>query len=192
MPARSTVRKAFLFVVGLAALGAAGGLAFVYSGIYDISAIAQHTRPVYWIFDVALRRSVAIRAPEAVPVDLDDPELLETGFDHYQVHCVQCHGAPGVAPQPFALGMTPLPANLAHSARNWSPEEIFWIVENGVKMSGMPAWKFRMSPEEMWAVTAFVMHLPTIAPVRYRAMVEQGGLAGPQPAPQLSSRWGAP
>jgi hypothetical protein len=48
---------------------------------------------------------------------------------------VQCLGAPGVAPEPFALGMTPLPANLAFTAREWKdPRDLYWTVKYGLKM----------------------------------------------------------
>jgi mono/diheme cytochrome c family protein len=81
---------------------------------------------------------------------------------------VQCHGAPGVAPEPFALGMTPAPAALVHTARTWTLAEIFWVVKEGIKMTGMPAWKYRMSEDDMWAVVAFLPAMARLTPRRTR------------------------
>src|SRR5690606_38415338 len=97
------------------------------------------------------------------------------GLALFRSHCVQCHGAPGVAPEPFALGMTPAPANLAITARAWSPAEMFWIVKYGAKMTGMPAWKYRLDDREIWDVVAFLTELPALSPRRYAELADESG-----------------
>jgi mono/diheme cytochrome c family protein len=161
---------------------AAGGAAFVLSGVYDVSATEQHTQPVYWLLNETMRRSVKRRSADIAVPPLDDPAILARGVEIYREHCVQCHGAPGVAPEPFALGMTPLPANLALTAREWKdPADLYWTVKYGIKMSGMPAWSFRLSEDDLWAVVAFVNRLPAIGPSDYRL------LAASSPAKQASA-----
>lgn len=151
------------------ALGAAGGAAFVYSGIYDISALDQHTKPVYWLFEATMRRSVAMRAKNVQAPDLTGAETIDRGFDAYVRHCEQCHGGPGVSPQPAALGMMPVPAYLVPVGIQWSAAEVHWVVKNGIKATGMPAWKHRMSDDEIWQVVAFVKHrLPYVTAAQYR------------------------
>src|ERR1043165_7780998 len=83
----------------------AGGAAFVYSGVYDISAVDQHTKPVYWLIEFTMRRSVALRARDTRTPDLTDTAATERGFALYHANCEQCHGGPGVSPQRAALGM---------------------------------------------------------------------------------------
>jgi mono/diheme cytochrome c family protein len=90
----------FLLVGALAAAG------FVYSGWYDISATDQHLAPTYWLLDTSMRRSVKFRAKDIEVPNLDNPTTLRTGAFLYRQHCLQCHGAPGVAPAPFALGLS--------------------------------------------------------------------------------------
>lgn len=151
-------------VVGVAAAGAVP-----YAGLYDISATDQHTAPVYRLLEIGMRQSVKRRAA-AIPVPpLDDRARIALGLELYAARCVQCHGAPGVAPEPFALGMTPAAANLAHTAREWAPAELFWAVKHGIKMTGMPAWTFRLSDDEIWAVVAFLQELPRLSPREYAA-----------------------
>ena len=103
----------------------------------------------------------------AVP-PLGAPKQIARGLALYRAHCVQCHGAPGVAPEPFSLGMTPLPAPLVQTGREWSAGEIFWVVKYGIKMTGMPAWEFRMSEDDIWSVVALVQRLPYFSPDGYR------------------------
>ncbi|MGH8742509.1 MAG: c-type cytochrome, partial [Burkholderiales bacterium] len=148
------------------ALAAAGS---IYLGIYDISATDQHLAPTYRLLDTAMRRSVRSRAADIAVPDLRQPGRLERGLGFYRQHCVQCHGAPGVAPEPFALGLTPAPANLAHTAREWRAAEIFWVVKEGIKMTGMPAWKYRMADDDIWAVVAFLQEMPRLSPEEYRS-----------------------
>ena len=157
-----------LFVLGaLGAAALAAGAVTLYAGFYDISATDQHLAPTYRLLDIGMRESVKRRADE-----LEAPQLenAERGFAIYRDHCVQCHGAPGVAPQPFALGMTPTPANLAYTAAHWKPAELFWVTREGIKMTGMPAWKYRLSDADIWATVAFLKRLPLLSPVEYREL----------------------
>jgi mono/diheme cytochrome c family protein len=149
-----------------------------YAGVYDISATDQHLAPTYWVLDVGMRRSVRQRAAEITVPDLGQPGQIERGLALYRLHCVQCHGAPGVAPDAFALGMTPAPANLAYTAREWQPAELFWVVKEGIKMTGMPAWKYRMPDEDIWAIVGFMRELPKLSPEEYRARKAQDQAAG--------------
>lgn len=151
-------------------LGAAGAALAVYLGLYDIAASVQHTRPVYRLLDYAMYRSVKARSERAAMPDLDDPQRVRTGAVHYRAHCLQCHGAPGVSPHDLAFGMTPAPVNLVSTARIWNPEEVFWVAKHGIKMTGMPAWQFRLTDDELWSIVAFVKAMAAMAPQDYAAL----------------------
>ena len=149
----------------------AGASLFIYWGVYNVSALQQHTRPVFWLLDIAMRRSIHERAEEIRVPPLSDPALIERGFYHFREKCVQCHGAPGIAQDAIGKGLTPLPANLVETAREWTAAEIYWTVKQGVKMTGMPAWKFTYEEEDLWAIVAFIKQLlPKLSPEEYRAM----------------------
>jgi mono/diheme cytochrome c family protein len=165
------------WLAGFLVVAAAAGALVLYAGWYDISATDQHLRPTYWLLDTAMKRSIRWRAAKIDVPDLDDPKQIALGAPLYRGHCEQCHGGPGVAPAPFALGMTPAPAALVHTARAWPPAEIFWVVKEGIKMTGMPAWKYRMSDDEIWALVAFLRAMARMTPQQYR------GLPAPRPAP---------
>ncbi|HXO20230.1 MAG TPA: cytochrome c [Thermoanaerobaculia bacterium] len=170
--------KTFLAVVGvIAILGAAGGLILAWSGAYNVAA----TTPEGGIVDnflgkvadkSALRHSAGIQAPP-----LNDPAQIQLGFEHYQEMCVTCHGAPGVKASEIGMGLNPAPPDLVDSAKELSPARIYWIVHNGIKMTGMPAFGPTHEQREEWAIVAFVKQLPQITPEKYRGMV-QAAVAG--------------
>ena len=165
-----TIRLRTLFIVALALAllaGAAGGWV-LWRGVYDISATHQHTDPVFKVLDYAMRRSVQSRLDQvATPPDLTHARRVRAGALTYRDQCVQCHGAPGVSPEPLAFGLTPAPANLLAAGRTWQAGEIFWVVKHGIKMTGMPAWVYRLSDDEVWDVVAFVRAMPLMAPRDY-------------------------
>lgn len=178
MQAFKPTRRTRLWFYSLAGLALAGGLfswAFVFFGLYDVSATTPHLRPVYELLELTMRRSVQHRATQAPPstAALHDPRLQALGAACFGQHCVQCHGAPGVAPAAFALGLQPVPTSLMNSARTLQAQELYWVTRYGIKMSGMPAWEFRLSELELQAVTAFLsQRLPQLSTSGYREMSE--------------------
>jgi mono/diheme cytochrome c family protein len=159
-----------LLALGIVLLGiVAAGVLYIYVGVYDVAATKQHIAPVYWLLETTMRQSVRRRARDIVVPPLADPAYAVRGRALYDEHCVRCHGAPGVAPEPFALGLTPVPANLAYTAREWPPAELFWVVKHGIKMAGMPAWEFRLTDRDLWAVVAYLQVMPRESPDQYRS-----------------------
>lgn len=161
-------RVAGLTLAASAAAAALGGGIVVYTGLYDVSATEQHTAPVYYLLELSLDRSVKLRTAGMEVPALDDAERIADGFRLFRDNCVQCHGAPGVAPEPFALGLTPAPESLVSSASRRPAEDVYWIIRYGIKMSGMPAWKYRMDEDGIWDVVAFLKVLPGLSPAEYQ------------------------
>lgn len=175
-----TIALAFLIAI------VAGG-AFVYAGIYNIAATEQHTAPVYRLLDYAMRRSVKTRSAGIETPNLADTARIRNGFLLYREKCQQCHGAPGIAPDSIAFGLTPAPVNLVATAREWKSSEIYWVIRNGIKMSGMPGWEYRLSDKEIWDVVAFVQRLPAFSPKEYEQWNASAPLA-PQRMPSAPAR----
>ncbi len=163
-------RRIIAIAATVGGVTAAAGAVALYGGWYDVTATDQHLRPTYWLLNTGMRESLERRARKVRVPPLDDPALVIRGLAHFRAHCVQCHGAPGVAPSAFALGLTPSPENLVHVARIRQPAEIFQAVKYGLKMTGMPAWEFRLPDDDLWAVVAFVRQLPTLSPAQYSAL----------------------
>ena len=156
----------------LTTVAAAAGALAIYSGAYNVSATTQHWQPVYTLLSTTLRYSVQMRARHIETPMLTDPQRIASGALLFNAKCVQCHGAPGVAPGDIGKSMQPLPGPLVDALQRWRPREIYWLTRHGIKMSGMPAWEFRLSDAQMWDVVAFVQHMPGVTPQAYAQAIE--------------------
>ena len=62
-----------------------------------------------------------------------------------------------------------VPDSLIGAARHWRTRELYWLTRYGIKMSGMPAWEFRLGESDLWAVVAFLERLPMLSTADYAA-----------------------
>lgn len=178
---RAMTKGLVIGVGGTLIFGIAVWLTVAYTGLYNIAASDTHADVVRWTLDTTMRRSVASRADEVELPATFSQERIAEGGRHYADSCVQCHGAPGQEPAEWSRGMRPEPPHLTEVATEWSTEEIYWIVDNGIKMTGMPAFGSRHGPEELAAIAAFVAQMPGLSPEDYAAMTEVGGHHGEAP-----------
>lgn len=163
-----------LGIAGSAATGALGAAVFVALGVYDVAASTPHTQPVHDFLKTVMRQSVRRHAAAVEPpLGLDAPALLMRGAACFDAHCVACHGAPGVAPSSFGLGLQPLPPPLVDSASHWTTSELYWITRRGIKMTAMPAWEYRLDEAQLWAVVALLQHLPALSPADWQGLRER-------------------
>ena len=70
--------------------------------------------------------------------------------------CAGCHGAPGVKQEELAEGLYPKPPKMYEHKGKEDPQEFFWIIKNGIKMTSMPAYAPTHDDQKIWAITAFV------------------------------------
>lgn len=165
--------KCFSVILALLVLLLAAAAVFVYSGAYNVSAISRESNWLAWLLRTAREQSVHRNAEGIIPPPLSNPELVRLGFRHYDEMCVICHGAPGIAPGEAHDGLNPKPPHLDQAAKAMSPAELFWVVKNGIKMTGMPAWGPTHSDELIWAMVAFVRQLPEMNAAQYLALRKQ-------------------
>lgn len=157
-------------LLAAAVVATTAGVAAVAAGIFDVSASTPHWTVTTKVLELVRDRSIAARAKGVVvPSGLDDHAKIAEGFVHYRAHCAVCHGAPGIESDEIARGMYPNPPDLRQTAGHRSPSELFWIVKNGIKMSGMPAWGDH-GDAELWPVVAFVQQLPSLSAADYLAL----------------------
>ena len=181
------LRVSLWTVVAVGIAAAIGAATVVWLGLYDVSVTSQHTAPVYRLLEQTTHQSVrhhAARAPEP-PADLD--QRRERGALCYRDKCLQCHGAAGIAPSDIGLSMQPLPGPLVDAASRWSARELYWIVRHGLKMSGMPAWRYRLDDADQWAVVSFLQLMPSLAPDEQRALFARVGTARCVAAPAAAA-----
>ena len=160
----------------LATLGLVGAAGFIGAGFYNVGATKQHFQPVFSVLTLAMHRSVRLHARHIEPPPLQDETMVRRGATCFQDKCVQCHGAPGVAQGDIGKSMQPLPGPLVDATQTFHPRELYWITRNGIRLSGMPSWEFRLTDSEIWDVVAFLQHLPQLSPQAYAALAQPPGL----------------
>jgi len=97
------------------------------------------------------------------PVPVTDENLID-GLKIFTMNCALCHG--GIDRQPGQLGhsLYPQPPNLITDPDTDPEWHIFFIIKNGVRYTGMPAWDKSLSDDDMWKVTAFLSRIEKLPP----------------------------
>jgi mono/diheme cytochrome c family protein len=163
------IQLLILAALATVALGALGAFAFIKSGLYNVGAARPHTKLTFWVTNETMTHSVKRHAKGIVaPANVSAAQVMR-GFCAYETHCVACHGAAGVARQHWAGGMEPQPPYLLDATQTFRPRELFWIVRNGIKMTGMPAWQDSLTDEQVWEVVAWLEASRRLPPQTYVA-----------------------
>jgi mono/diheme cytochrome c family protein len=164
--------KSFLAFVGFLAIvvGIAAGV-FFFGGFFDVAASREDPELVNQALEYIRMKSISRHATEAPPASLDDPKLIMAGARSFSERgCVHCHGGPGVEWSKFSEGLNPDPPDLKDVADELSPQELFWTIKNGIKMTGMPSFgKIEMPDQEIWSIAAYVKKLPIVSEDDYKA-----------------------
>jgi mono/diheme cytochrome c family protein len=107
---------------------------------------------------------------------LDDPAVIRDGARAFaKAGCANCHGAPGVEWAKFSEGLNPDPPDLKENAAGYAPASIFWVIKNGIRMTGMPSFgKAGVADNDIWQITAFVKVLPKVSEADYKSWTAPG------------------
>jgi mono/diheme cytochrome c family protein len=145
-------------------------LALVIAGSYFLSrGFSAKTEPSSVEAFVARRlRRIAIprNASEARNPVTASPEVLSAAMAHFADHCASCHGNDGRGKTLIGRGLYPKPPDMTEAAtQELTDGELYYIIENGVRFTGMPAFGEEIGNEqdkESWDLVHFIRHLPTI------------------------------
>ena len=146
-------------------LGSVLGVAAVALGVYYYFAtgrapVATSEPPMPFekkLAHQALNARIGREMPKTAPIRPDESNLA-AGAKVYREHCAVCHGLPGQKQTPIADGMYPGPPKLLEGkgVTDDEPGESYWKVANGIRLTGMPGFKPKLSETEMWQVTLLV------------------------------------
>lgn len=116
--------------------------------------------------------AAARRRPNPVTVSGDS---IRAGLEHWADHCASCHGNDGSGDTEIGRGLYPRAPDMRLPAtQDLTDGELFYIIENGVKLTGMPAWGTG-EPEgeqDSWHLVNFVRHLPQLSEEELAEMVD--------------------
>jgi mono/diheme cytochrome c family protein len=159
----------FALVIGIVAAG------FFFLGFFNVAATEADPDAVNWALVKVREASIRRHAKDNPAGSLDDPAVVRAGARSYgNAGCVYCHGAPGAEWAKFSEGLNPGPPDLKEVAAERTPAELFYVIKNGIKMTGMPSFKLAGVPDqEIWSIVAFVKKLPTVSEADYKAWQAQ-------------------
>ena len=160
--------KTLLALIGvLAILAAIAAAVFFFGGFYSVAATVDDPPSVKWALAQIRLASIRRHATEMPSGSLEDPSMVQAGARAFSERgCVNCHGAPGVN---AGLPMT-RPPDLKDLVNDRRPQDLFWVVRNGIHMTGMPSFGLVEVPDqEIWTIVAFLKKLPNVSEADFKA-----------------------
>ena len=159
-------RRNFLLLVFAVALGvlAAAAISMLHDGL---SARATPSALETAIARTARKMAAPSAARSAKNPIADSPEVQREARLHFADHCATCHGNDGSGDTMIGRGLYPKPPDLrASQTQKLSDGAIFWTIENGVRLTGMPAFggagSVHGGTDDSWKLVHFIRHLPAL------------------------------
>ena len=148
------------FVVILAA-----GYGYISMGMAPVATSSAPLPFEKLVTGIALDARVSREAPTFSPIQAST-DVFVAGAKVYQSNCAVCHGLPGEAQSPIALGEFPKPPALfkGKGVTDDPPGETYWKVSNGIRLTGMPGFNKSLTPEQMWQVSLLLANADKLPP----------------------------
>ncbi len=177
------MRSRNLLAAGLILL-VVGAALFTRWILHDgLSARATPSRIETFLARNARGLSIPGDAKNAANPVADSAEVQRDARLHFADHCAVCHGNDGSGDNPMGRGLYPKPPDLrGERAQRLSDGELFWIIENGVRFTGMPAFggsSEHANSEDSWKLVRFIRHLPQLT-AEERMEMERYNPKGPE------------
>jgi mono/diheme cytochrome c family protein len=161
-------RGTLLLLVLVVVLGllAAAAASILHSGL---SARAKPSALEKTIARTVRKMAVPSKKHSATNPIADSREVQRDARLHFADHCALCHANDGSGDTPIGQGLYPKPPDLrAADTQNLSDGDIFWVIENGVRLTGMPAFgsgdeSDHAGAELTWKLVHFIRHLPKLS-----------------------------
>ena len=156
------------FVAIVIAIAAA---VYFFGGFYSVAGTQDDPAIVKWVLVNVRTASINRHATDASPIPLDNPANIQAGARAFQARgCWNCHGGPGVEWAKFSEGLRPDPPDLKDVVNDRRPNELFWVIKNGINMTGMPSFgKIEVPDQEIWTIVAFLKKLPSVQDDEFKA-----------------------
>jgi mono/diheme cytochrome c family protein len=173
------MKRGNLIVVVLVAV--ALGVGFLIASILHNGLSARATPTAFEAMMARNARHLAIPASARAtqnPVPSSADTLRDARL-HFADHCATCHANDGSGDSMIGRGLYPKPLDLRlPETQTLSDGELFWIIENGVRFTGMPAFSSPGAQDDSWKLVRFIRHLPQLS-VEERIEMERYNPKGP-------------
>jgi mono/diheme cytochrome c family protein len=162
-------------ITALLAIGLLTGFLFIWFGLFNMSAKDKHWDVTTELLELVRDRSIEVRAENIQVPDLSNSEMISNGAKNFDAMCSQCHLAPGMEPTELNIGLYPQPPVFYNEKHDDGAANTFWVIQNGLKMTGMPAWGDFHTEEQLWEMVAFMQILNGMSESQYKKLVGEGG-----------------
>ena len=157
-----------LILLALAVATAGYGLILVRRGF---SALATPSAIEEFAATTARKIAVPSASRQLRNPIMPSTENIRGGMEHFAYHCSPCHSNDGGGHTVFGKGLYPKPPDLrAAGTQKKSDGELYYTIQNGVRLSAMPAFSEAHTPEKTWRLVLFIRHLPQITPEELKEM----------------------
>ncbi len=127
---------------------------------HGFSALEAPTAAERWVAGTARDLAMPSAAKLAPNPVVDSPEVLAEAREHWADHCASCHANNGSGDTQMGKhSYPPAPDMRGTETQSKSDGELFFIIQNGVRMSGMPGWAVTGHEDDSWKLVRFVRHL---------------------------------
>lgn len=173
-----TVLLSILFAVLIVA--ALTGCLYIYARGHGFSAREQPT----WMERTMARNARKIATP-ADAKNLTNPrpqqtaEMITEADEHFVEHCGMCHGIDGRGDTVIGRNLFPKVPDMSQpDTQQLSDGELFYIINNGIRLTGMPAFGSEDKPEAIWDLVSLIRRLPKLSPEELQHLQKAAADAG--------------
>ena len=154
-----------------AALIVVGGAAYVGLGFAPVATTSAPLPFEQLVTGVALHARVRREAPKSSPIPPTE-DVYVAGARIYRSNCAVCHGMPGQEQTAIAKGEFPKPPELfkGEGVTNDPVGDTYWIVSNGIRLTGMPGFMGSLSSDQLWQVSLLLANADKLPPSVKRAL----------------------
>ncbi len=196
--------RGVLWVILLEVIAGLGFYLFVALGGLPMTADAQPGGLEIWAAHVSMHGWFSHHVPKNVPdtVAVNDQTLMH-GAAIYQANCAVCHGGANYQRSGLRDGVYPGAPQFVHvdegshggehhgghHAHNGPDEFGYYVIKHGIRFTGMPAWKYSLSDDDIWSVVNFMHamnHLPPDVQAAWQKMPMSPIAPQPAAAPATS------
>ena len=129
---------------------------------FSLTALQEPSSLETRIANLANRSVIHLASRHGIPPPPVDPRAsVEAGGTHFGLDCAICHGIDGRSQTPAGQWMYPRATDLtSKQVQSYSDRELFWIINNGIRFTGMPGFGKLETPDHIWGLVKYTRTLP--------------------------------
>jgi mono/diheme cytochrome c family protein len=188
--ARSIPLKGFILGVVVTLLAIALGAYIYFSQGYAPVATGAQAMPFEKkLANMALHARVEKEMPKTVPIQPSEAAYVAGAHDYVE-HCAVCHGVPNKPQTAIAKGEFPKPPSLfkGKGVTDDPPNETYWKIANGIRLTGMPAFDKSLSETQMWQISLLLANADKLPASATKVLSGAGETAIPPAATAAATK----